>query len=387
MLYKTKEFKNITLEERIKDIIRISLSFLYKRPRNIFQLIRNPQLLKGPTYFPEKVSKSKRRILLEQIKNILLYEEIEPYYYLYGMDVYNGHYSREFIAYNVFLRRRNRLNFRSEHNSTCILRNKLYFGEIAKSLGIPSPKNILLSLPEKKGYCVWLQDGTTHSLVDILSKLDGNFFCKPLDGECGSGIGMLRCERGGLFWNGLPINVDYLINTLCSSEYLVQEALTQHPVLSEVYPLSINTLRLVTVVNVNTGEIEVFPSALRIGNKGNKVDNFSLGGVIVNIDYNSGLLEPVGFMKAQYGTTCTHHPETGKVFSGVKVPYLSEAIEMAIKFHSHLNVHSVGWDIAITENGPCFIEGNDNWEIDVQQNALHPLKKEFRRLFYKTKNN
>ena len=32
-------------------------------------------------------------------------------------------------------------------------------------------------------------------------------------------------------------------------------------------------------------------------------------------------------------------------------------------FHSMLkDIHSIGWDIAIGENGPIFIEGNDNWE-------------------------
>ena len=32
--------------------------------------------------------------------------------------------------------------------------------------------------------------------------------------------------------------------------------------------------------------------------------------------------------------------------------------------HKHLyNIRSIGWDSAITPEGPVFIEGNDNWEI------------------------
>lgn len=43
-----------------------------------------------------------------------------------------------------------------------------------------------------------------------------------------------------------------------------------------------------------------------------------------------------------------------------------EAIEVVIKAHREFHgIRSIGWDVAITENGPCFIEGNDNWEISL----------------------
>ncbi len=38
-------------------------------------------------------------------------------------------------------------------------------------------------------------------------------------------------------------------------------------------------------------------------------------------------------------------------------------------------MQSVGWDIAIGENGPVFIEGNDNWEINGPQICNGGLKK------------
>ncbi len=108
-----------------------------------------------------------------------------------------------------------------------------------------------------------------------------------------------------------------------------------------------------------------------------------MGGVIVNIDTDTGKLEKYGFMKSQYGTIMEMHPYTGIKFEGITLPYIKEAVAQAIRFHSFLNLHSIGWDIAITESGPYFIEGNDNWEIDVQQNALHPLDVYFKKYFYK----
>ena len=55
-----------------------------------------------------------------------------------------------------------------------------------------------------------------------------------------------------------------------------------------------------------------------------------------------------------------------------------EAKEMVRNFHLQLKeVHSIGWDITITPDGPCIIEGNDNWEISALQVTNHGMKKEF----------
>ena len=43
--------------------------------------------------------------------------------------------------------------------------------------------------------------------------------------------------------------------------------------------------------------------------------------------------------------------------------------------------HSVGWDIAITENGPVFIEGNGLWEISLVQAVHGGMKKEISSFF------
>ena len=46
------------------------------------------------------------------------------------------------------------------------------------------------------------------------------------------------------------------------------------------------------------------------------------------------------------------------------------------------DIHSIGWDIAIGKDGPVFIEGNDNWEINGPQVGNRGLKKEFEEYFY-----
>ena len=59
---------------------------------------------------------------------------------------------------------------------------------------------------------------------------------------------------------------------------------------------------------------------------------------------------------------------------------------MAIKLHKYLyRCHSVGWDIAITEKGPVFIEGNGWWEISLVQAVHGGLKKQVEKYFVKAK--
>ena len=90
------------------------------------------------------------------------------------------------------------------------------------------------------------------------------------------------------------------------------------------------------------------------------------------------------FYKPQYGLKTTEHPNSHIVFESFCIPHISKAIEQAKLFHSTLNdIHSIGWDIAIGEDGPIFIEGNDNWEINGPQSCNRGLAPEFYNLFFK----
>ena len=142
--------------------------------------------------------------------------------------------------------------------------------------------------------------------------------------------------------------------------YLLQQRIQQHPEMSRLHPPSINAIRLVTFNN--EGNVQVFWAALKIGARGNRVDNVACGGLAVRIDLTSGRLQGDGMFLPGQGTTTDRHPDTGVLFDGFEIPYFHEAIQSAKDAHRHLyGVHSIGWDIAITPAGPTIIEGNDNW--------------------------
>ena len=55
-----------------------------------------------------------------------------------------------------------------------------------------------------------------------------------------------------------------------------------------------------------------------------------------------------------------------------------EAVELACRAHRSLyGIRTIGWDVAISDNGPVFIEGNDNWEISLNQACDRPLRKDW----------
>ena len=58
------------------------------------------------------------------------------------------------------------------------------------------------------------------------------------------------------------------------------------------------------------------------------------------------------------------HPGSGIPFRDQAIPHFQTAIEQACRMHSQLaGSRSLGWDIGLLEDGPCFLESNRPWDI------------------------
>jgi hypothetical protein len=253
----------------------------------------------------------------------------------------------------------------------------MIFNIFANGIGIDTPAN--------KFYTVdgILYDFTTKKQITIeqLKENDWNLFCKLVDGECGNGIFKLKIHRGDIFINGDLVDKETLAKRLKSGRCLLQDIIKQHPKMSGLHPQSANTIRLVSVKSLKDGVIRVFPSILRIGTGESIVDNTSQGGLAVGVDLETGRLKQYGFYKPQFGLKTEFHPDSNIRFTDFVIPYFEEVKKQAIYFHSMLpGMQSVGWDIAIGEKGPVFVEGNENWEINGPQicnGGLMNLYKEY----------
>lgn len=171
-------------------------------------------------------------------------------------------------------------------------------------------------------------------------------------------------------------NVRYYMNggyKLDLAGYLLQEKIEQHSFLNELAPYTTNTIRVVTLLDRNN-KVNILFTILRLGRRGNMADNWDRGGVSVAIDQATGTLGS-GVLKPKYGGQWLEvHPDSQQRFTGQTLPFWSEVIELctkAARFSPH--VRSIGWDVALTPQGPVLIEGNPDWDLAMVQVHTHGL--------------
>ncbi|HNX00779.1 MAG TPA: sugar-transfer associated ATP-grasp domain-containing protein, partial [Candidatus Cloacimonadota bacterium] len=62
------------------------------------------------------------------------------------------------------------------------------------------------------------------------------------------------------------------------------------------------------------------------------------------------------------------HPDSHIPFEGYSIPYMKDAIELCTKAHRLLFFNFlVGWDVAITDEGPIIVEANEKPGMNIVQ--------------------
>ena len=200
---------------------------------------------------------------------------------------------------------------------------------------------------------------TLDALTRFLQDKDEIMF-KPLEGSSGQGIVKYKKED----WQSLP---EFLDQVKENGPAVLEEVVKQHPDMARLCPTSVNTVRIATLLgDKKEGIVYAF---LRIGN-GRVMDNVDCGGMAARVDLDSGKLLTVGADKQ--GNTYAVHPLTGTPIVGFQVPYFEEAKKMCLEaMYVVPQLRFVAWDVAITPEGPRFIEGNSFPSHAVPQFAAH----------------
>lgn len=138
-------------------------------------------------------------------------------------------------------------------------------------------------------------------------------------------------------------------------QYLVEEEITQHPLMRKLYSKSINTLRVISFLTEEK-EVVILNIILRIGN-GGYVDNFSSGGMYTFVSKDGKILIPAIDEK---GCVYEIHPISNTKLVGFSLPKFQEVLDLVKEIAQVIpEVRYVGWDIAIGNDGPILIEGNE----------------------------
>ncbi len=174
-----------------------------------------------------------------------------------------------------------------------------------------------------------------------------------------------------------------LFNKLKNDEFFIEELIIQDEKWGVLSPNSINTLRIMTTV---VGEnVKIIFAAARIGSGKTIADNFHQGGQGVIVNLETGKLIGNGIDK---NLNESEKSITNIVFDGFEIPYWEEIKTMVKKAALvNKNINIVGWDVAISNNGPVIIEGNSGPGFDLVQvlmkkgtkYMLEDLKKEVKK--------
>ena len=188
----------------------------------------------------------------------------------------------------------------------------------------------------------------------------GDIICKPIDGSSGQGI--LKCTPEEY---GDPKALYQRLRE--ASIGIVEDKVIQHPAIAALCPTSVNTIRVATMLgDKKEGIVYAY---IRIGN-GKVMDNVDCGGMAAPVDIETGVITGVGANKA--GETYEIHPMTGTKIPGTQIPYWEDVKTMCLNaMHVVPQVRFVAWDVAITEDGPVFIEGNSFPSHAIPQFAAH----------------
>lgn len=355
--------REVSLMFRIlKRMIKWQLNFYRNTKRTLKGLCKIPGIVKQESYYKDKTRKNKLHRYIDNILWTLRYHEDNHFYNMYGMDIV-GYKDSDYICYIDFMNSRNEINVkRRDYNYIAILRDKFVFYEFLKGINIATAEVFacLKVVNDNK----MLINVSSMGIIDESILENKEFFLKSVSGECADGVFHVKNL------------LEYKSLKLPNGIYILQNKLNQIKEMNKMGISSINTCRIVTVLE--NGNPRVFSSVLRCGTKkSGSVDNWAAGGIAVGID-SSGRLEKWGFYKPGHGLMVSKHPDTGIIFSEFTVPFYEKATEIALRAHKALyGIGCIGWDVAITEDGPVLIEGNDNWEISLMQVCNGGLKSEW----------
>lgn len=209
---------------------------------------------------------------------------------------------------------------------------------------------------------------------EAFSKRHPVVIAKPYNASGGVGVRKLQLEG-----ENLPV----LFEQLKAENILLEEVISQHPTLNEIFDKSLNTLRIATVM-VN-GEMKILAAVFRCGSGNAATDNIGSGGMAVKVEPETGILisDARGHGKKRF----IRHPDTGVMFHGFRIPNWDKVLSMLEKATRTVpGVGYTGWDVAVRENDAVLVEGNFEGMIHLlQRPANQGIRKDVEKILAQIK--
>ena len=247
------------------------------------------------------------------------------------------------------------------HEADLVTQGKLFFIHLSKILRAQydtDPETVAITQDKVLANAIlqdflqrpWLpSDKATPSEMERLFGDRARVFYKPQAGNGGSGIRVIE-------WSAADAEA-ICADLESQPKGVVEGEIAQHPALAKLSPHAVATLRLVTLPAREGAGIDVMYAVLKLSTEDTIVDNLKNGGFAAVVDLATGAL--CTDAANDHGHILAAHPITGCAIRGFVVPFFGEAIALVQQAAQHANLTGyLGWDIAITPNGPVVVEVN-----------------------------
>lgn len=267
-------------------------------------------------------------------------------------------------------------------NYEIITKDKFYSGALFAAnnlpvipvLGIVSQKEVLYVSGKTEDISMLYNRTTPFVLKNTVMEAGGGFLlCKP--------------DKEMLVVNDKAISPKEFKGLLGTGKWVLQPQIKSHREISRINSSALNTTRIVTVFD---GERPVYLTGFQSFATSNcEIDSWSKGAVYVGIDPARNCLKPYGYFQPQVGNMAIteKHPDSGIVFRDYIIKDLSKAVELCVSAHKLLYASFIiGWDIAITNDGPLIVEANEKPGMNAVQCFDGGLREKIKTFVNKTIN-
>lgn len=268
------------------------------------------------------------------------------------------HYLTDFYRY--------RYGQRINGHFDAVLNDKFLFNKVFKD-----PHLIKPILTQNRGVIKDENDQLIAGPMALKNALGkGDFVMKPSMGGGGKGIKFIVIDES-IRVDGVAMDECGLWNELVRYRIsIVDRHIQQTGFAHEIYPDSVNTIRMLTMFDHTTGKAFLAHAAFRCGtSRSGKVDNWTSGGLSIYLDKESGMLgEGATFPKKGKLQWFSSHPETKVQFDGVFVSgwhkMVGEVLALAERYSY---IPYIGWDIIPMADGYIILEANSNSGVNFLQ--------------------
>ena len=236
---------------------------------------------------------------------------------------------------------------------------------LLERVGVPMPELYAYYHPENGNF------GFEKLKMELETKNVQSCVVKPaVDGAHGAGVfvckEMLYSQDDIIMVksDGKQLSLRDFCETNRTTSWLFERIVVQSDQIGKINRSSVNTVRFMTALYPE-GNVKVYATWMKFGRAGSDIDNAGGGGnVDCAVNTETGECFNVSLFNSFTDVVrCDNHPDSGERIRGLRIDNWDRIKKCLCDYQAQIpQLKVIGWDVALTENGPVVIEINNYWD-------------------------